>query len=495
MAAGGVEEAENTFLLKSSDGAEFLVSDLEASQSRTIQRQIECMVFQKAYGLKDSAIHLGVKSNILSKALEYIKKHLESDASGGGTWGAKFVDVDHETLCDFIIASDYLCIQGLLELASHTLKNKIKGKSPQEIRTMFNITSGSPLQQDEEDVDGLCATMAMLNDCDFEAHANRDLTLEEKSLKALDIVRRQEFTDYDPKLNDFMCTRLCLFNMAFFDIDEESTIGRGQLLHPRHELIEEESINVISLKICESDVGFPINLFGTVIARDEVDYKCVHLFRREADDPQFITSPDDMLALTDPCRGLVASDKIYFEINLKIKTDSGAIQDFSKGLLVFNSVCLSEDEQSRTSCLTSWLSDVELTCAHVLDPMEATIAINLLKGKCNISRVEAWTTENSEDHMILYENKAADTQIVIDDGGTVPLTRRVVAVPLDEKVVLSLVGDDESEPLVLTLGQTDEVHACKMGCGELQVKIAWTAIPERRKYNKWEFVGDELLML
>jgi hypothetical protein len=70
-----------------------------------------------------------------------------------------------------------------------------------------------------------------------------------------------------------------------------ATIGRGQLLHPRHELIEEESINVISLKICESDVGFPINLFGTVIARDEVDYKCVHLFRREADDPQFITSP------------------------------------------------------------------------------------------------------------------------------------------------------------------------------------------------------------
>jgi hypothetical protein len=107
MAAGGVEEAENTFLLKSSDGAEFVVSDLEASQSRTIHRKIECMVFQrqKAYGLKDSAIHLGVKSTILSKAVEYIKKHLESDASGGGTWGAKFVDVDHETLCDFIIVS------------------------------------------------------------------------------------------------------------------------------------------------------------------------------------------------------------------------------------------------------------------------------------------------------------------------------------------------------------------------------------------------------
>ena len=202
-----------------------------------------------------------------------------------------------------------------------------------------------------------------------------------------------------------------------------------------------------------------------------------------------------MLALTDPCRGLVASDKIYFEINLKIKTDSGAIKDFSKSLLVFNSDCLDEDEQSTTSCLTSWLSDVELTYAYVPDPLEATIAINLLKGPSNISRVEAWTTENSEDHMILYDYRAAGTQIVIEDGGTVPLMRSVVAVPLDEKVVLSLVGNDESEPLVLTLGQTDEVHACKMGCGEVQVKIAWTAIPKRRKYNKWEYIGDQLLLV
>ena len=107
MMAEGVEEAERTFLLKSSDGAEFVVSELEASQSMTIQKKIKQMLFcQKAYGLKDSAIHLGVKSNILAKAVEYIKKHLGTDASGAGThWGAKFVDDDHETLCDFIIVS------------------------------------------------------------------------------------------------------------------------------------------------------------------------------------------------------------------------------------------------------------------------------------------------------------------------------------------------------------------------------------------------------
>ena len=72
-------------------------------------------------------------------------------------------------------------------------------------------------------------------------------------------------------------------------------LGRGPQLHqipsPQCKLTEEYSVNVISLKIRQSDVGFPINVFGTVIARDELDYKCVYLFRRESDDPQFVASP------------------------------------------------------------------------------------------------------------------------------------------------------------------------------------------------------------
>jgi hypothetical protein len=51
------------------------------------------------------------------------------------------------------------------------------------------------------------------------------------------------------------------------------------------------SINFISLKVRESDVGFPINVFGTVIARDFIDYRCVSIFKRDADDSQVITSP------------------------------------------------------------------------------------------------------------------------------------------------------------------------------------------------------------
>ena len=76
---------------------------------------------------------------------------------------------------------------------------------------------------------------------------------------------------------------------------------RGPPLHEIHSRVRDSMvqscINVISLKVDESDVGFPINVFGTVIARDEVDYRCVYLFRREMDDPQLISSPVNILLL------------------------------------------------------------------------------------------------------------------------------------------------------------------------------------------------------
>jgi hypothetical protein len=59
---------------------------------------------------------------------------------------------------------------------------------------------------------------------------------------------------------------------------------------PMHDSIVRSCVNIISLKVRESDVGFPINVFGTVVARDGVDYRCVYLFRHEKDDPQVISS-------------------------------------------------------------------------------------------------------------------------------------------------------------------------------------------------------------
>jgi hypothetical protein len=58
---------------------------------------------------------------------------------------------------------------------------------------------------------------------------------------------------------------------------------------PRHHWLA-DSVNVIAIKVAESDGDYPISVFGIVLARDEYDYRCVYLFKRGRDDPQVITS-------------------------------------------------------------------------------------------------------------------------------------------------------------------------------------------------------------
>lgn len=54
----------------------------------------------------------------------------------------------------------------------------------------------------------------------------------------------------------------------------------------------DSSINVISLRIVKAgpDYTYPVEVYGRVIVRDEVDYKCVHLFDCEKNNAQLINS-------------------------------------------------------------------------------------------------------------------------------------------------------------------------------------------------------------
>jgi hypothetical protein len=51
-----------------------------------------------------------------------------------------------------------------------------------------------------------------------------------------------------------------------------------------------EAADILSVKIAASDVCFPLEVYGTVIARDYLDCKCVYLFRRPREDCQVIHS-------------------------------------------------------------------------------------------------------------------------------------------------------------------------------------------------------------
>ncbi|KAK1670327.1 hypothetical protein QYE76_058486 [Lolium multiflorum] len=317
----------------------------------------------------------------------------------------------------------------------------IGGKSQRQVRAVFGIRPPPPapdstLQQQQQ--------LKMTTPDDHTMTAS-ELELEKRALMALHIVRCQDITAYDPKRRAFWHSRFCNYNIAFFDLDKEcecyypSRFGRGPPLHRvREPSIASSSVNIISLKVRESDVGFPINLFGTVIARDMIDDRCVYLFNRDADDSQVITSPDDMLDLMDPHRGLVPEDIIYFEINLWIKCDGGATKDFSRGLTNFN-ICRLR-EQTMTASLTTWLSRVELEIALVRRPLEVSTTINILKGPSVLTRVAAWTSGNTEAPTILYSSDVATRTQMTKAGYSIALSRRVVFVPLGEKLVLHLVG-------------------------------------------------------
>ncbi|XP_012088482.1 SKP1-like protein 1B [Jatropha curcas] len=140
--------------LKSIDGEAFEVDEAVALESQTIKPMIED-------DCADNGIPLpNVTSKILAKVIEYCKKHVETpkydDRSNGGAddelknWDAEFVKVDQATLFDLILAANYLNIKGLLDLTCQTVADMIKGKTPDEIREIFNIKDDFTPEEEEE---------------------------------------------------------------------------------------------------------------------------------------------------------------------------------------------------------------------------------------------------------------------------------------------------------------------------------------------------------
>ncbi|XP_066360762.1 uncharacterized protein [Miscanthus floridulus] len=67
--------------------------------------------------------------------------------------------------------------------------------------------------------------------------------------------------------------------------------------------VPDDSANVFSIKIVSSDVGFPIDVYGTVIARDDIDLMCVYLFHRDRDHCQLILSKVNQILVYAYCVG------------------------------------------------------------------------------------------------------------------------------------------------------------------------------------------------
>nr|CAB3463616.1 unnamed protein product [Digitaria exilis] len=237
------------------------------------------------------------------------------------------------------------------------------------------------------------------------------------------------------------------------------------------------SANILSVKIASSDVGFPIKVYGTVIARDSLDYKCVSLFNRDEHHCQLIDSEvrisnstkmqlsllfwavfgwpplqllqpllvvrqntvpaaaasgqcgqpnrplnsskimDDELILTGPKRGLVLVDAIYVEIDLKIKGDCGQQdRELSKGYIMVDGIRRKPCEKMvvERDSLDSKLSTVEVMFAVVKRSTEATITIDVVQGEFE-GKITAHTT-SIQNSLVLYDSRVAVSAVVGTSG-------------------------------------------------------------------------------
>ncbi|GMI67071.1 SKP1-like 4 [Hibiscus trionum] len=136
-------------VLKSCDGKAFEVEEAVAVQSEMIKNMIEDDCANEEIPLPD------ITGEILSKVIDYCKMHVDwenkSDDQLKARDAADFIArVDLNTLYYLIMAANFLNVKSLLDLTCQKVADIIKGKSPEEIRTTFNIKNDFTPEEEEE---------------------------------------------------------------------------------------------------------------------------------------------------------------------------------------------------------------------------------------------------------------------------------------------------------------------------------------------------------
>ena len=96
-----------------------------------------------------------VESQTLIKVIEFLKYHHKAEEETipedeSRRWDMDFVKMDDAMLFSMILAANYLDIKPLLDLTCKAVADEIKGKTPEEIRTRFNIKNDFTPEEEEE---------------------------------------------------------------------------------------------------------------------------------------------------------------------------------------------------------------------------------------------------------------------------------------------------------------------------------------------------------
>ena len=151
-------ENDTKVILISSDGEKIETSAKAAMRSTLIKDSIQ--------DCRDDIIEFtanNVKGNILKKIVEYLEHYKDTEPKEierplpsqnfkecVDEFDFNFTEIDLDMLFEIILASNYLDIKPLLELASAKVASILKGKTIEEIRRTFNITNEFTPEEEQQ---------------------------------------------------------------------------------------------------------------------------------------------------------------------------------------------------------------------------------------------------------------------------------------------------------------------------------------------------------
>lgn len=242
-------------------------------------------------------------------------------------------------------------------------------------------------------------------------------------------------------------------------------------------------LQIFSVKVTEvmGNLEWPLRVYGIVAVRDSLDHKRNVLFRRDRDDCQTLTSPQDSsLTLTGPSRAVVLINPVMFEVDLKVITHNNSGLPLSESeeddkVLSYNAFFydgvahMNNTGFARRSVESTEHSTMEFVFAHLIFAVEATIAVRVIEGSTDFrARLTARTAGIDED-VVLLDSGDGKVAVVNDDddsGPLVVLQRRVVVVEEKGSLILGVeAAEIGSEEIVTRQVDIRPRHALRSRCG------------------------------
>ncbi|CAL5062743.1 unnamed protein product [Urochloa decumbens] len=245
----------------------------------------------------------------------------------------------------------------------------------------------------------------------------------------------------------------------------------------------------VAVKGIKPELGFqwPLDVYGFVAVRDNLDCKRNIIFRSDRSNCQRLTAEESSLVLTGPSRAVLASDIMNFEIELKIKGSRESEDKILSFLVIEHNCIIARSSYGKLfrETHTNKYCTTELLFSQLRDAVEATIDVKVVEGSWSqdfCPRFVARTKSFPSADFLLFDSRES---MAVSDEGTIQLSRLVVTVESDGELQLIIEAQEPgssaavvSDTMRLTpkrMGTTDGYFNINGFC-KLEVCVSWSLL-------------------